>query len=284
MYCEMKRGILSGSSSVLRSAPVSIGLSAFFCLASLSAAQVDRSGLTGTVSDPSGLRLVETHITAVETSTQLRRETISDSTGNYDIPELPVGRYTVTFEHPGFQTLKFVGVEQVIGRTQTLDAMLKVSGGVEMVEVSLGSAAMDRSTSAVTGLTERTQAEELPLNGRNWSELTAFVPGAIDTGGSNQRSIRFGGRGLDDSNFTYDGVDATNIVNQTQRAWVRLAIPLDAIAEFRVDSLMATAEEGATGGAQLDVASPSGTDRFHGRLFEYLRNDEASAAPSRKML
>ncbi len=62
-------------------------------------------------------------------------------------------------------------------------------------------------------------------------------------------------------------------MNQTQRQWVRLAIPLDAIAEFRVDSLTATAEEGATGGAQLDVSSPSGTNRFHGRLFEYLRND-----------
>ena len=141
------------------------------------------------------------------------------------------------------------------------------------MEVPSASALMDRNTSAVTGLIERTQAEELPLNGRNWASLTAFVPGAIDTGGSNQRTIRFAGRGLDDSNFTYDGVDATNIVNQTQRQWVRLAIPLDAIAEFRVDSLMATAEEGATGGAQLDVTSPSGTNRFHGRLFEYLRND-----------
>jgi len=139
--------------------------------------------------------------------------------------------------------------------------------------VSTSSALVDRSTSAVTGLIERTQADELPLNGRDWSVLTAFVPGAIDTGGGNQRSVRFAGRGLDDSNFTYDGVDATNIVNQTQRAWVRLAIPLDAIQEFRVDTLTSTAEEGATGGAQLAVSSSSGSDRFHGRLFEYLRND-----------
>ena len=116
---------------------------------------------------------------------------------------------------------------------------------------------MDHETSAVTGIIERKQADELPLNGRNWASLTAFVPGAIDTGGSNQRTIRFAGRGLDDSSFTYDGVDATNIVNQTQRQWVRLAIPLDVISEFRVDSLMATAEEGATGGAQLAVSSPS---------------------------
>ena len=141
------------------------------------------------------------------------------------------------------------------------------------MEVSASSELIDRNTSAVTGLIERKQADELPLNGRNWASLTAYIPGAIDTGGSNQRSIRFAGRGLDDSNFTYDGIDATNIVNQTQRAWARLSIPLDAIAEFRVDTLLATAEEGATGGAQLAVISPSGTNRFHGRLFEFLRNN-----------
>ena len=243
------------------------------CLLSQASAQVGRSALNGTVTDASGRILPETHIAAVENSTELRRETVSDQTGNYFMPELPVGTYTITFEHQGFKKLEFVEVEQVIGRTHTLNARLQVAGGEERINVSSASALMDRNTSAVTGLIERTQAEELPLNGRDWSALTAFVPGAIDTGGSNQRTIRFAGRGLDDSNFTYDGVDATNIVNQTQRQWVRLAIPLDAIQEFRVDTLMATAEEGATGGAQLNVSSPSGTNRFHGRLFEYLRND-----------
>jgi hypothetical protein len=246
---------------------------AVFLLARISFAQVDRSSLTGTVTDSSGRLLTETHIRAVENSTQLERETVSNSVGRYDLAELPVGVYTISFELSGFKTLTFVDVNQVIGRTRTLDAMMQVSGREEHIVVSASSALLDRNNSTVTGLIERTQAEELPLNGRNWSGLTAFVPGAIDTGGSNQRSIRFAGRGLDDSNFTYDGVDATNIVNQTQRPWVRLAIPLDAIAQFRVDTLMSTAEEGATGGAQLDVTSPSGTNRFHGRLFEFLRND-----------
>ena len=100
---------------------------------------------------------------------------------------------------------------------------------------------------------------------------------AIDTGGSNQRSVRFAGRGLDDSNFSYDGVDETSIINQTQRPWARLSIPLDAIAEFRVDTLLPTAQGGSTGGAQLAVISPSGSNRFHGRLFEYLRNDAFDA-------
>ena len=243
------------------------------CLVSSSPAQVDRAGLNGTVTDPSGRVLPQAHIIAVQDATGLRREATSSSSGTYDIPELPLGVYAITFEHEGFKSLTFVDVEEVIGRTRTLDATLQVSGGQQKVEVSSSSALIDRNASAVTGLIERQQADELPLNGRDWSQLTALIPGAIDTGGSNQRSVRFAGRGLDDSNFTYDGVDATNIVNQTQRPWVRLAIPLDAISEFRVDSLSAPAEEGATGGAQLNVTSPSGTNRFHGRLFEYLRND-----------
>ncbi len=256
---------------------VAIVFSAVFFLTGISFAQVDRSGLTGTVTDSSGRLLPQAHITVVDNATGLGRQAISDGSGTYSVPELPVGDYTVSVEHQGFKKLEFLDVQQVIGRTRTLDATLLVAGGEERVDVSVASALLDRNTSAVTGLIEKTQADELPLNGRDWSELSAFVPGAIDTGGGNQRSVRFAGRGLDDSNFTYDGVDATNIANQTQRAWVRLAIPLDAITEFRVDSLTATAEEGATGGAQLDVSSPSGTNRFHGRLFEYLRNDAFDA-------
>jgi hypothetical protein len=254
-----------------------IVLSAVIFVSSFSFAQVDRSGLSGTVTDSSGRRVPQAHVTAVENATELRRDTLSDANGNYAIPELPVGTYTVSFQHQGFKKLEYVDVEQIIGRTRTLGATLQVAGSEERMEVSPASALMDHNPSAVSGLIERTQADELPLNGRDWSSLTTFVPGAIDTGGGNQRTVRFAGRGLDDSSFTYDGVDAGNIVNQTQRQWVRLAIPVDAIAEFRVDTLGSTAEEGASGGAQLAVASPSGTNRFHGRLFEFLRNNDFDA-------
>ena len=245
----------------------------FLFLASFSFAQVDRAGLNGTVTDSTGHVLPQVRVTAVQSNSSIRREATTSSAGTYDIPQLPVGIYTVTFDHDGFKPLTFLDVEEVIGRTRTLDATLQVSGPKESMEVSASSELLDRNSSAVTGLIEKKQADELPLNGRNWASLTAFVPGAIDTGGSNQRSIRFVGRGLDDSNWTYDGVDATNIVNQTQRPWVRLAIPLDAIQEFRVDTLLATAEVGGTGGPQLNVTSPSGTNQFHGSLFEFFRNN-----------
>ena len=257
----------------LRRLRASIVLSVAFFFAAKSFPQIDRSGLSGTVTDSSGRLLAQTRVTAVQNSTLLRRETVSSSTGSYDIPELPVGTYTITFDHPGFRTLTFVDVKQVIGRTRALDVTLQVAGGEERVDVSASSEQMDNSTDALGGRIDKVQADKLPTNGRNWATLTALVPGAVDTGGSNQRSIRFAGRGRDDDNFTYDGIDATNIINQPQQSYVRLSIPLDTIEEFRIDSMLSTAEAGATGGPQLAVTSPSGTNQWHGSAFEFLRNN-----------
>ncbi len=246
-------------------------------LVSWSQAQVDRAGLNGTVADPSGRALPQTRITAVQNSTGLRRETVSSPSGAYDIPELPVGVYSVTFGHDGFKVLTFVDVVQVLGRTRTLNATLQVSGGDERVEVSASSEQIDTTSDALGARIEPAQARNLPLNGRNWATLTALAPGAVDTGGSSQRAVRFAGRGRDDDNFTYDGIDATNIVNQPQQPYVRLSIPLDTIQEFRVDSMLATAEAGGTGGPQLAVTSPSGTNQWHGDAFEFFRNNAFDA-------
>ena len=249
------------------------GLGVFLCLASSSPAQLDRAGLNGTVTDPAGYVLPETHVTAVQNATGLRRETVSSLTGTYDIPELPIGVYTVTFAHEGFHTLTFENVVQVVEHTRTLNATLQVSGGQQRVEVSASSEQLDESSDALGTRIEQAQVKELPLNGRNWATLTALAPGAVDTGGSNQRSVRFAGRGRDDDNFTYDGIDATNIINQAQQPYVRLAIPLDTIQEFRVNSMLATAEGAGTSGPQLAVTSPSGTNQFHGDAFEFFRNN-----------
>jgi len=252
------------------------GLGIIFCLVSLSWAQADRSGLNGTMTDPSGRVLPGVQVLALQNATGLRREAVSSASGTYEIPELPVGTYTVTFTHPGFQSLRFDNVVQKLGETRTLNATLRVAGTTEQVEVSAASQSLDQTTDTLGTDIERKEAQELPLNGQNWATLTALGPGAIDTsgssGGGNQRSIRFAGRGRDDNNFTYDGIDATNIINQAQQPYVRLAIPLDTIQEFRVDPMLATAETGGTGGGQLAVASPSGTNRFHGDAYEFLRN------------
>jgi hypothetical protein len=248
------------------------GLFLFFALVSVCPGQVDRSALNGTVTDSAGLALPDVGVVAVQDSTGLRRTTVSSRSGAYEIPELPIGLYTVTFSREGFQPLTFANVIQELAKTRTLNASLKVGGPKESVEVPLNQPLLDQTTNSLGASIEREQAQQLPLNGRNWANLTTLVPAAVDTGGSNQRSVRFAGRGRDDNNFTYDGVDATNIINQAQQPYVRLAIPLGTIDEVRVDPLLATAEEGATAGGQLAVTSSSGTNAFHGSVFEFFRN------------
>ena len=150
MHCEMKDNRQFASrTSAHRSFRASLGLSTVLFLASVSFAQVDRSGLSGIVTDSSGRLLGQTHVTAVHHSTQLRREAVSHPNGSYDIPALPVGVYTITFDHPGFKALTFVDVEQVIGRTRTLDAALRVAGSQERVEVSASLEPMDTSNDAL---------------------------------------------------------------------------------------------------------------------------------------
>lgn len=234
-----------GPSAVLRRLFVSISILIIGAFGvSQARGQVDRGALSGTVTGSAGRMLPQRHITVTLGSNRLKREATSHADGSYDIPELPVGVYTVTFEHSSFKSITFTGVEEVIGRTRTLNATLHVSGGEEHVEVSASSEQIDTDTAALGQRIEKKQVQELPLNGRNWVTLTALVPGAVDTDGSNQRSIRFAGRGRDDDNFTYDGIDATNIINQAQQPYVRLSIPLDSIEEFRIDSMLATAENG----------------------------------------
>jgi len=240
-------------------------------------AQVDRASLNGTVTDPDGRVMPGVAVLATQPATGLCREAVTSSQGTYDIPELPIGSYTVTFSHKGFRSSRFEDVVEEVGRTRTLNVRLQLAEAAEQVKVSAATQPLDQTSDSLGTEIEQKQVDELALNGRNWSTLTALAAGAIDTGGSNQRSIRFAGRGRDDNNFTYDGIDATNVINQAQQPYVRLAIPLDTIQEVKVDSMLATAELGGTGGGQMVVTSPSGTNRFHARVFEALRNNAFDA-------
>lgn len=236
-------------------------------------AQLDRSSLAGTVTDPNGSRIPEAIVTAMQPATGLQRQTRTSSQGTYVLDGLPVGSYTVVFSKPGFREVRFEQVEQVVGEARTLNAQLRIDAAVEKTTVSAPLVRLDTVSAVVGAPIEQAQLRELPLNGRNWSSLTALMPGAIDNGPSDQRTIRFAGHGLDDNDFLFDGVDASGILNQAQKEYVRLAIPLDSIAEFQVQSQNFNADSGMTAGGQISVASPSGSNAFHGGLFDYFRSD-----------
>ena len=251
------------------------------CLVSPGWAQFDSTALTGTVRDSSGHPLPGVEVTAVQDATGLRRQAVSSPDGAYYFPKLPVGTYTVTFEHKELQSLRFDDVVQKLGETRTLNVTLKIAGRKEQVDVVATPQSLDQTNNTLSTDIARIQAEELPLNGQNWATLTALVPTAVDTAGGpgagNQRSIRYAGRGRDDNNYTYDGVDATYIINQSQLYYVRAAIPLDTIEEMRINPILSTAQTGATGGGQLGAASSSGTNQFHGDAYDFFRNSAFDA-------
>jgi len=240
-------------------------------------AQLDRSALSGTVTDSRGGRVPGASVRAIQVSTGAERAATTSSQGTYALDGLPVGRYVVVFSKPGFATVRVEQVEQEVGQRRTLDAQLTadtVAGGVVVIEPLVR---LETANAAVGSPIEQRALLDLPLNGRNWSSLTALSPGAIDNGPSDQRTIRFAGHGLDDNDFLFDGVDASGILNQAQKEYVRLAIPLDSIAEFQAQSQNFNADIGMTAGGQISVASPSGSNMLHGGAFDYFRSNALDA-------
>ena len=241
-------------------------------------AQGEHSSLTGTVTDPQGNRIPHAKIKAIEIATGLQRQTETTSQGSYQLVDLPAGTFTVQISKDGFATFQIERVKQVVGQTHTLDATLAVLGVKEQTTITESLVQLDKASATVGAPFEHEQINELPINGRNWATLTVLAPGAIDNGAGDQRTIRFAGHGLDDNNLTLDGVDATAVYNQEQREYMRLNVPLDSIDQFQVQSqnFGPDAESGTVGG-QVAVVSPSGSNTFHGDVFDYFRNDAIEA-------
>jgi hypothetical protein len=239
--------------------------------------QEDKAVLTGTATDPSQARIPNAVVEVSSSRTGFRRAVKTSESGSYYLGGLPIGMYDVTVSKPGFQTAKFEAIQVEVGQTRTLDIQMKISAAEQEVAVQAVAPPLSESSADVGGVIANQQVTNMPINGRNWTALLTLVPGAIDSGGANQQTIRFAGRGNDDNNFRFDGVDATGIQHQSQVNTVRLQISTEAIAEFRVDSLVYTAEKGGAPGGQAEVISKSGSNEFHGAAFEYLRNDKLDA-------
>ncbi len=237
----------------------------------------DRTAIGGTVMDSSGAVIPDSKVELKCPATGLSRETRTSATGIYEFPSLSIGSYSVTVTKNGFKPYKVDDIVLVFGQARTVDAVLQVGGTTDTVEVHETSEMLNRTSAEVGQVIESKQISEIPISGRNWASLMLLAPGAINYGDGAQRSIQFNGHSLDDSNFTFDGVDTSGVQEQTQKADTRLNIALDSIAEFRVSDAVYTAESGDAGGAQINVVSKSGSNQFHGTTFYALRNDALDA-------
>jgi len=265
-------------------------LLAFLLLAVTASAQTFRGTILGTVTDPGGALVNGAKVTVRNAATGLERASTTSADGSYAIPELPIGTYTVTVTQTGFQTSVTSGVEVNVATERRVDAQLRVGQISQTVEVSGGDLPQIETTSNELGgvLTSRA-VEDMPINGRDYTKLIFLNPGVAgspdqitDSPGSFGEFSMNGARGRS-NNYLLDGTDMNDgyrndpAINQGGVFAVPSAIlPIGAVAEMKVLSNFEP-EYGRNAGAVVNIVTKSGTNKLHGEVFEYFRNNALDA-------
>ena len=232
-----------------------------------------RATILGTVTDSSGGIVREARITARQTATDLTRTELTNESGEFSIPQLPVGPYVLTVEKPGFKKTERTGIELRVDDRLRIDVVLPVGQVTETVAVEATSPVVNTDSATVGNVVDNRKVTELPLNGRNFLQLNLLVPGVNQgvKGSQNQTqggSISVNGVREQANNFLLDGMDNNDLaINQ-----YAVAVSTEAIQEFKVQASTYSAEFGRSPGAQINVATKAGTNQIHGVLYEYLRN------------
>ncbi len=249
---------------------------------SISFSQNITAFLTGTVTDPSGAVVPGASVTLHNIDTNTDVVTVkTDSNGTYSATELPLGRYTVTVSANGFK--KYVASDLVlnVGEHRTLNVSLAVGQVSEQVTVTATTIPVETSSAAQSTTITGTQIRELQLNNRNFEQLVALQPGVSSTlpdqiqfGITNTDSVSVNGARTSANNWTVDGAD----INDSGSNLTLLNVPsVDALSEFTLERSTYDAQYGRSGGGQVNVATKSGTNNFHGDAYEFFRNNVLNA-------
>ena len=242
-------------------------------------AQFDTGSIVGIVRDKTGAVIADADVRVTNTSTGRVVTAKTGSAGEYNIPGLPEGTYKVEASRAGFEVGVVSDVVLHATATRAVDVELKVGAETQNVTVTANAVAVNTQTSGTGGTVEGTQVENLPLNGRDFTQLITLMPGAVTTGGFGQQSLGGFETDLAGVNVLLDGADATRIdtnatSTQLGRQQSRISrASVDSIAEFEVMSGTYSAEFGRSSGDVVNVITKSGTNAFHGTLFEFLRNN-----------
>ncbi len=244
----------------------------------------DTAEIKGTVTDASGAVIPGGKITVSNPEKGFTRELQSNAAGDYDLPKVPTGKYVITAEAQGFQKLVRSGINLSVGQILRVDLQLTLGQVTQEVTVTGNVAQVETETAAISDVVTGTQIANLELNGRNFVTLALLVPGAspdnmLDTshvGVYGNNSISFNGSRTQYNNWEIDGGNNTD---EGSAGTFNTYPNLDTIAEFRISTSNYGADMGKHAGATIEVATKSGTQAFHGDVFEYVRNDHFDANP-----
>jgi hypothetical protein len=252
-------------------------------------AQTSTATLGGLVQDANGAVIPGATITVTNVSTTLKRSASTNKDGNFAIPLLPPGTYTLRAEHEGFKIVQVEGVVLNIGDQKALQIQLNAGDLNETVQITGDTALIEESASVGT-VVDRQFVENIPLNGRSFQSLITLTPGIVTVPAANAGAGQFSvnGQRANANAFYVDGVSANigtapnlqpgaqtsgNLPGLTSFGTTQSLVSIDALEEFKVQTSTYSAEYGRQPGGQISLVTRSGTNSFHGSAFDFIRND-----------
>ncbi|MGC1490447.1 MAG: carboxypeptidase-like regulatory domain-containing protein, partial [Candidatus Acidiferrum sp.] len=234
------------------------------------------------MTDNSGAVVSAAHVSLANPALSVQRETSTNATGDYEFLALPPGTYTMTVTASGFRKYELAKLQLLVNNPATQNVTLEIGTAVETVEVSAQTQTLNTTDASLGTAFNENQVKELPLEGRNVPDLLTLQAGVVYIGNNptidtdtDTRSGAVNGARSDQSNVTLDGIAVNNRAGNAFTSV--LPVTLDSVQEFRVTTSNYNADQGGTGGAQVALVTKSGTNSFHGSVYEYMRNTYTSA-------
>src|SRR5215469_5115279 len=260
-------------------------------------AQTERAAITGRVTDPTKAVIAGARVSVINKDTNVRYGGATNNTGSYTITALPPGTYRVEVEKEGFRTIVQTGILLHVQDTVELNYEMALGATTQSVTVEGGAPIVNTTDATVSTVVDRQFAEDLPMNGRSFQTLIELTPGVVVTASNFQDNGQFSvnGQRAASNYWTVDGVSANigigaasntpdpgNGLGGTLGSFSVLGgtnslVSVDAMQEFRIQTSAYAPEFGRTPGGQIAIVTRSGTNQFHGTLFDYLRNDALDA-------
>ena len=236
--------------------------------------QGERATVTGIVTDPTQGTVVGAQVSIRNIDTNIVTKTKTNSAGIYYLPALSPGRYELRIEQAGFRPAIVADIPLGVGLTATFNLTLEIGTVTEAVEVHATAVQLEAQTTALGKVLPKRSIEELPLLGRDPVQLTSLLPGVQPGGGGTVAEFGKLSGGLQSQNgLLTDGTES----RATIRTDTSFVIPLESVGEARVDTATYSAEFGRSGGGVVNLVTKSGTNQFHGVLYEFLQNDHLNA-------
>ena len=253
-----------------------------FALCGIAHAQSTAS-LNGTVTDPAGNPVAGAKVVAINEATSVQSASQTDAVGSFLFPSLPIGLYRIEVTSSGFQTAVVKDLKLEVATAVTKDIQLKVGEVTERVEVTAEAALVETSTNGIGQVINDKTVQDIPLNGRHFTDLSLLTPGTITPPangflsaplrGQGSFGINTGGAREDTTNWLVNGINLNdNVQNQ-----ITFQPPIDTLAEYKIDNSTYPAQYGRNAGAIVNLATRSGTNDYHGEAFEFFRNSYLDA-------